>query len=232
MATAQVDKSVENKEKSTIVVSGRADIKVQPDIAHVNVGVIANATTAAQALEDNSTLMNNLLGVLKAQGIEGKDIRTSNLSVQPQYSQPQPGFRGEFVPKIVGYNVTNTVAVTVRKMDKLGAMLDLLIQNGANQLHGISFEVDQAEKHLDAARSAAVTDARNRANLYCEKEAVKPGRILHIQESSATMPVPQPFMGGMMRAMAADRMTPPIAGGETELNVRVQVVFELVPTTP
>lgn len=227
---AQEHKHGESMEKSTIVVTGRAELNVKPDIAIVNVGVLANASTAAQALAENSVKMNSLFETLKTQGVEDKDIRTSNLSVQPQYSQPQPGMRGEFVPKIVGYNVTNTVTVKVRKINSLGGMLDLLIQNGANQVHGISFDVDQTEKLLDDARSQAVKDARRRAELYCEAESVKPGRIIHIQESGTSIPTPQPMMGFAMRAMSADRaMSAPIAGGETELTVRVQVVFELDP---
>lgn len=216
-------------EKSTIVVTGEAEIKAKPDIARINVGVLATAPTAVQAMSENSQKMNALFDVLKANGVAEKDIRTSNLSVSPQYSQPQPGMPrgGEFIPRIVGYNVTNTVSVTVRKIETLGSMLDLLLQNGANQVNGISFDIDKQEELLDTARHNAVSNARKKAQLYCEGEKIRPGRILHIQEAGTSLPRPQPYASGFaMRAMAAD--SAPIAGGETELSVRVQVVFELV----
>jgi len=226
---AQENKQGAAVEKHTITVSGRAEVKVKPDIAHINVGVLANAPTAAQALAENSKLMNGLFTVLKAQGIEDKDLKTSNLSVQPQYSQPQPGIRGEFVPRIVGYNVTNMVSVTIRKIDKLGPMLDLLIQNGANQVYGVSFDVDESDARLDEVRGAAVKDARRRAELYCSGDFVKPGRVLHITESGSSFQPPEPVYGGVrMRMMAADAMAAPVAAGEQKLSVQVQVQFELV----
>lgn len=226
---AQEQKQGAAVEKHSITVSGHAELKVKPDIAHINVGVVANAPSAAQALAENSKLMNGLFDVLKGQGIEEKDIKTSNLSVQPQYSQPQQGVRGEFVPRIVGYSVTNTVSVTIRKIDKLGPMLDLLIQNGANQVYGVSFDVDDFETRLDAVRGAAVKDARRRAELYCSGDTVKPGRVLHIAEAGANIPSPEPVYGGVrMRMMAADAMAAPVAAGEQRLSVRVQVQFELV----
>lgn len=226
---AQEQKQGAAVEKHSITVSGQAELKVKPDIAHINVGVVANAPSAAQALAENSKLMNGLFDVLKGQGIEEKDIKTSNLSVQPQYSQPQQGVRGEFVPRIVGYSVTNTVSVTIRKIDKLGPMLDLLIQNGANQVYGVSFDVDDFETRLDAVRGAAVKDARRRAELYCSGDTVKTGRVLHIAEAGANIPSPEPVYGGVrMRMMAADAMAAPVAAGEQRLSVRVQVQFELV----
>ena len=183
--------------------------------------------TAAQALADNSASMNALFTVIKAQGVEEKDLRTSNLSVQPQYSQPQPGARGEFVPRVVGYQVTNTVHVRVRQIDRLGAMLDILIQNGANQVYGISFDVDKAEEFLDKVRGAAVADARRRASLYCSGDKVKPGAVIHIEESQEGN-FPQPMFDRGMRAMAAASPAP-VAGGESTLSVKVKVVFQLEP---
>ena len=214
-------------DKHTIIVTGSAEVKVKPDMANINVGVVTSSATAAQALADNSASMNALFAVIKTQGVDEKDLRTSNLSVQPQYSQPQPGTRGEFVPRVVGYQVTNTVHVRVRQIDRLGAMLDILIQKGANQVYGISFDVDKAEEFLDKVRGAAVADARRRASLYCSGDKVKPGAVIHIEESQEGN-FPQPMFDRGMRAMAAASPAP-VAGGETTLSVKVKVVFQLEP---
>jgi uncharacterized protein YggE len=227
-AHSQEHKGGSGMDKNTIVVTGSADVKVKPDIANINVGVVTSAATAAQALADNSASMNALFAVIKAQGVEEKDLRTSNLSVQPQYSQPQPGARGEFVPRVVGYQVTNTVHVKVRQIDRLGAMLDILIQNGANQVYGISFDVDKSEYLLDNVRGAAVSNARRRASLYCSGDRVKPGAVMHIEEQGVEGNFPQPMFDRGMRAMAAASPAP-VAGGESTLTVRVRVVFQLEP---
>ena len=225
-AYSQDPKGGSAMEKRTIAVTGTGQFKVKPDIANINVGVISSSTTAVQALADNSSAMNTLFGVIKAQGVDEKDLRTSNLSVQPQYSQNQPGVRGEFTPRVVGYQVSNTVQVKVRKIDKLGAMLDLLIQNGANQVYGISFEVDKSDELLDKVRGEAIANARGKAMLYCSGDKVKPGIVLHIEEQGAEGHYPQPVFGGAMRAMA-DSGPAPVAGGESTLSVKDKVVFQL-----
>lgn len=214
-------------EKSTIVVAGSAEVKIKPDIARINVGVSTSSPTAGQALAENNAAMNALFAVIKAQGVEEKDIRTSNLSIQPQYSQPQGGVRGEFIPRVVGYQVTNSVQLTVRQLNNLGAMLDVLVQNGANQVHGISFDVDKADERLDQVRGEAVKAARRRAELYCSGDKVKPGRVLHIEEQGLESHFPRPVAYDGMRMMAAPAMAAPIAGGESTLNVKVRVVFQL-----
>ena len=228
-ARSQETKNHSHMEPDTIVVSGSAKVRAVPDLARINVGVVTSAATAAAALAENNASMNALFGVIKAQGVAEKDIRTSNLSVQPQYSQPQPGQRGEFVPRVVGYQVTNTVYVTLREIAKLGPMLDVLIANGANQVYGISFDIDKSDELLDKVRGEAVANARKLAGLYCSGDKVKPGRILQIQESADDFG-PRPMMDRMggMRAMAMAAPAP-VAAGESTLEVRVKVAFELVP---
>src|SRR3712207_8568258 len=61
-------------------------------------------------------------------------FRSTNISVNPRYSQPGPdqvGLRAaDFVPRIVGYDVTNMVQVTARDLSKLGALLDAVVLAG------------------------------------------------------------------------------------------------------
>src|SRR3546814_16445318 len=82
--------------------------------------------------------MNKVMAAIKAAGIAEKDIRTSGISVNPQYKygDNQP-------PTITGYQASNTVSIKVRKIDKLGDVLDALVASGGNTVHGPSFENNQ-----------------------------------------------------------------------------------------
>ena len=115
----------------------------------------------------NTESMNRLLATVKEQGVAAKDVQTTNVNVNPQYYQPPPRRPGEaqneFVPRIVAYQVTNTVHLKVRDLDKLGAILDAVVSAGANQVYGISFQIDKPEKLLYEARKQAVADARMKA---------------------------------------------------------------------
>src|SRR3546814_7768314 len=89
--------------------------------------------------------MNKVMAAIKAAGIAEKDIRTSGISVNPQYKygDNQP-------PTITGYQASNTVNIKVREIDKLGEVLDALVANGTNQVNGPSL---RSEEHTSALQS-------------------------------------------------------------------------------
>jgi uncharacterized protein len=217
----------DDDDRPTISVRGTGKVSAVPDIAVVSVGVRAEAPTAQKALADNNAAMNALHAILKERGVAAKDIQTSRIQVNPMYSQPprRPNdpAAAEFVPRVVGYRVENDVRVTSRKIDKLGALLDALIEAGANQVHGISFDVGHPEKLLDEARRRAVADAKHKADLLAGEAGVVVGPPWSIREDEASAPpAPHFFRAG---AMAAAPM--PVAAGEQELSVTVHVVFGL-----
>jgi len=214
----------------TISVTGTGKISATPDVAEINVGVVTQGGSASGALATNNEAVAALMDVLKSRGIAAKDIQTANISINPRYSQPVPGRpeqpAREFVPRIVGYEVTNTVTVTSRKIDKLGEVLDSVVTAGANQMHGISFRIDEPDKLLDQARKDALADARRKAELLAGEAGVVLGAPLLIQEGGDVRP-PQPLMYGAMRAAMAEAV--PVAPGEQELSVTLQVVYRIEP---
>jgi uncharacterized protein YggE len=222
------------KVERTITVSGEGKVSAAPDVADINIGVVSQATTAKDALAANTEAMTKIQSVLKERGVAAKDIQTTNISVQPQYSQPPQGRPGRqpepFVPKIVAYQVINTVQITARDLDKLGTILDAVVQSGANQMNGISFRIEEPEKLLDGARKEAMANAKHKAELLAGESGVVVGPPISIQESGGIMPPPRPMMGGYARGEMMMAAAPvPVAAGEQELSVSVTVVYELQP---
>jgi len=213
----------------SITVTGTGKIFAVPDVAEISVGVRTDAPTAAKALAENSQLMAKLLERLKEQGVAAKDVQTSQVQVSPQYSQPggrEPAGGAEFIPRLVGYRVDNTVQITARKVDKLGGLLDSLVQAGANQVYGISFRVDEPEKLLDEARKRAVADAKHKAELIAGEAGVVLGSPLRIDvEGEAPSPAPKRYFGREMAMMAA--APTPVAAGEQELRVNVHIIYRI-----
>jgi uncharacterized protein YggE len=219
-------------EPRTISVVGTGKLSAAPDIAEISVGVVTSAPTAREALAANNEAMTALHDVLKERGVAPKDIQTTQLSVTPQYSQPQPqplqpGQQPrEFVPRIVGYQVTNMVQIVARDLTKLGTLLDSVVQAGANQMRGISFSIDKPEKLMDQARKSAIGDARRRAELLAGESGMVVGKPLSIREEGAGPPPPRPMMLGR-RAAFAPEAAMPVSAGEQELSLSVHVVYEL-----
>jgi uncharacterized protein YggE len=221
-------------EKPTISVSGTGRISSAPDVAEIQVGVRSQAETAKKALAANNEAMNALFTALKERGVAAKDIETTQVQVSPQYSQPAPRVQprrpdaqeeNEFIPRIIGYRVDNTVQITVRQIDKMGAMLDATVEAGANQIHSISFRVDKPEKLMEEARKQAMADAKRKADTLAGEAGVVVGFPIKIEDDAGSPPPAPRFMG--RAAMMAAPAPMPIAGGEQEISVTVHVVYEL-----
>ncbi len=202
-----------------------------PDLAVFSAGVTSQGKTAGEALSANSADMNRVIAALKRAGIADRDIQTSNLSLNPIY-QPQRAMPDGTVepaqPKIIGYQVYNTVNVRQRNLAQFGRVLDTLVAAGANQINGPNFQMDDPDAATDEARSQAMKKARARANLYASAAGLKVLRILAISESGGYVPQPQVMYS---RAAMADGMekSTPVAAGEVSLISTVTVLFELTP---
>jgi uncharacterized protein len=203
----------------TLNVSGHGEARQRPDIALISAGVVSHAATADAALAANTAAMKSVMAVLKEAGIEDKDIQTSNFSVQPryEYGDNQP-------PRLLGYDVQNTVSLALRDLGKIGAVLDKLVSAGANQISGVSFDVADQAAALDEARNRAVADAKHRAEVYATAAGITLGPIVSLTEETGIQP-PVPVRATMARAGGAADV--PIAEGQQVVTVDISVGWSL-----
>ncbi len=205
--------------KRIISLTATGAIKTPPDKVDISTGVTSQADTASRALAKNTEAMSQVVAALKADGIDPKDIQTSNFSVSPLYEDRKE----HRSPKIIGYQVTNSVRITVHDIGKLGDILDKVVTLGANDVGSIQFGVDEPEALKDKARQLAMANAIANAKLYAEAAGVKLGKILTINEDQgpivARYAAPAPAME-MAKAV-------PIEAGTATVEVRVHVSFEL-----
>ena len=214
--------SEELKLVRSISLSGHGEVHASPDLAVVSMGVLSSAATAREALDANTTAMNDLMAVLKAAAIESKDISTSNFTVAPRYDYGQNNGQP---PKVTGYDVSNTVSVTVRKLDLIGGLLDKAVSSGSNQINGITFSIANPQAALDEARKEAVKDAKRKADLYAAATSVSLGNLISLSEGLGYQP-PQPMMM-QAKSMASDAGNVPIAQGEQVIAIDVNISWEI-----
>ena len=200
-----------------------------PDLAVFNAGVTTQAATAGAALTENAKRMTAVIASLRKAGIAERDIQTSNLSVNPVYGQPKRMADGSIEqqdPIIIGYQATNQVSIRQRKLDSYGKVIDTLVANGANQVNGPSFQMDNADAAMDEARLEAMSKARARADLYAKAAGLRVVRILTISENAGWSP-PQPQVMFTRSEMAGAPKSSPVAAGELEMTVTINVSYEL-----
>jgi uncharacterized protein YggE len=217
----------DNKEPfPQIFVSGQGSAELAPDMAMLQLTVNREAETARAALDANSAAMAEVIAALRKQGIEERDLQTSGFSIQPRYVYPSSKNQGEErTPRIVGYTVRNGLAVRVRDLEKLGAIIDKSVSLGVNEGGSIQFVNDDPTAAVELARKHAVEDAMARAKTLASAAGVRLGRILEISEQSYN-PAPAPMMRAEMKALAAADSVP-VAAGENSYQVSVNMSFAI-----
>jgi uncharacterized protein YggE len=141
--------------------------------------------------------------------------------VSPQY--PPYNANETHVQRIVGYQVSNQVSVTLDDTKKLGPTLDALVAAGSNQINSVEFAIKDSAALLAKARAAAVADAITRAETYASAAHITLGPIVSLQEGEIESPRP------MYRAMqmAAPSAPTPTAPGEQSVTANVTLVFQI-----
>lgn len=209
-----------------ISVSAIGEADIAPDMAVIHLSVLREADTARQALDANNAAMARVLAAMQAEGIEERDLQTSNFNIQPRFVYPEASDGVRPPPRIVGYQVSNALTVRVRDLDRLGAILDQSVTLGVNQGGGIMFTNDDPAAALAEARAQAMTNAIAKAKTLTEAAGIGLGRILSISEQSSR-PQPIPMARAEMALAAAPAADVPVAAGENSYRVHVNVTFEL-----
>jgi uncharacterized protein YggE len=205
--------------ETTIILNGHGEVDHEPDIAHITVGVSVDAETASAAMSQQAAKMTGVFNAVKASGVAERDMQTSNLSLNPNYSYPD-----KLPPKLIGYKASNQMTIRVRDLKNLGKTLDAVVKGGGNTINGVSFDVEKPEPLLNEARVAAIKDAADKAELYARAVGYRVKRIVTVSESGGYSP-PRPVP---MARMAQAAPVTPVAVGEVTISADVNVTFELV----
>lgn len=219
---AAVNAAAPNEPVPQISVVGSGQVFAVPDIAYINVGVRSQADTVAEALQLNNTQARAIKDTLIGEGIEEMDIQTSSFNVYPQSEYDNQGqiTRTYFA-------VENNVYVTVRDLNNMGMILDAVARGGANNIYGITFDLQDKTPYQSDARRIAVDAARSQAQELADTAGVELGDIISI---SANYSYPAPYygygMGGGGGAPAYAESVP-VAAGQMQISSEVTVVFRI-----
>lgn len=209
----------------SISTTAQGEARVTPDRATIYIGVQTRAATAAQASAENARKQRAVIDTLHAMGIPEAQISTTSFNVYPEQSfQPDKGDRA---PRIVGYNVTNTVRVEVRKIDQLGRLLDAALAKGANSINSLDF----SSSNEDEARRQALAQAVQRARADAEALAHGAGGRLGDLVELSSIPMsggPRPLVGNVMGMARAEVAPTPISAGEETITVSVVARWRFV----
>lgn len=203
-----------------IVTTGDATVKVRPDVAIITVGVTAQAATAAEAQSQAADRVARILDRAKQLGVADQDTKNGGYSIQPQYA-----YGPNQAPKITGYQATQQVVLTYRKIDGAGKALDALVQNDGATSVMLHFALENAKGAQADARAKAVADAKAKAQAMADAAGVRLGAALSVSDQASS---PVLFDGSRSSAsMPAPAAQTQIPVSDLDIVIRVTVQFAI-----
>lgn len=225
-------KSAEPASYRSFSVSGEGKVTAIPDIANFTFSVITQGGKDISSLQaENTEKANNAIDFLKAQGIEAKDIKTSNYSINPRYQyydckEPYSSITPCRSAEIVGYTITQTVSVKIRDFDKIGTVVSGVVDNGANSVSSLSFTIDDPTALEDQAKEQAIAQAREKAKLVAKAGGFDVGKLISIEEGY----VPYYAYGKGTSDTAMESVSSPVPAiepGSQEITVNMTLRYEI-----
>ena len=204
-------------------VSGTGRASGPPDIVQLQLGVQTEARTVADAREQAASAAQAVVDAIKKDGVDDKDIRTTQFSVQPQYDSSVSGRP----PALRAYRVSNTLSVKVRKLDNASRIIDDTAAAGGNStvIQSIAFSIEDPTALQAQARADAMKQAQARADQLAKLGGISIGKAISISEGSAPTPI-LAAPAALSVARTGDTSTP-IESGQLEVTVTVNVLYKI-----
>ena len=221
-ALAQAAQPIAAAMPESITVTGTGRATVTPDRFSFTLGVQTIAPTVDEAVNDNNAKVASVIAALKKAGAEDKNIQTSQFNIWPQQD-----YQEGRLPRILGYQVSNSITVRSTKIADAGRLLGIALSAGVNTSSGINFENSNPSAGRDQGLRSAIEDARAKAALLAQAANRTLGKAIVISEGVQAQPPVYPMARSAAVAMEAKVGDVPVESGSQEVTYVVTVTYEL-----
>jgi uncharacterized protein len=227
IAAAPAQQPQQNPPIPVLNVSGNAEVRVDPDIATVRIGVVSQARTAKEAQNDANKRLNAFLAQARALLGKGGEIETGRIALYPVYDMPPDRPDKPFEQRIIAYRAENTLVARITDFSKVGDLVDLAVSSGLNNIESIIFGLKEDAEPRSRALQQAVREATQKAEAMADAAGVELAGIWSIDEANAFV---MPYEGrAVMAAGAADMAPTPVLPGQVAVNANVSMRFFIRP---
>ena len=200
---------------------GQGNVSQAPDLVTISFGVTKSSSTVSDAQNQTNKAINSVLENLKNLGVSEKDLKTTNYSVNPNYS-----FEG--VAKISGYTVVQNIELKIKDINNTNKAIDAITGNGGNLIGQVQFGFDDKTKAKleDKARKEAVGNAKEKAQSLAKAAGVRLGKIINVTESQDGSPR---FIAldAPLRVGGAPEEKTEIPIGESSIKINIVLTYEI-----
>lgn len=213
MYYAQVNQQATHTSR-VMTVTGNGQVKATPTSAQLHIEVQTQGNNVQVPQQENAIIMNQVIQSLVTLGIPREQIQTTSYTITPLYQFED----GKQIFK--GYEVINAVTVNVTNIDDLGLIIDTAIENGANRIANIQFNIDHTDAYYQQALRVALQNAQLKAKTIAETMHL-PLQLLPIEivEEQVNTPI-------LYRSMVDASGNTPIEQGQVAIQATVRVTYQ------
>ncbi len=221
--------------KNTITISAHSEIYAKPDLALVVASIINDAKTVSEAMASNTKSINAVIAFAKSQGVDAKDLKTTNFSIYPRYEwQTQkvcvvpPCPSGKRV--LIGYEVNQSLQIKIRDMAKIGNIVQGITEAGANRINNLSFSIAKKDELQKKVRDEAIKKAKAKAKDLASKLGIQLVKITRFTENNIPpiYPYPQRLLtAGTSKGDESNKSIPQIETGANKIEANVSITYEM-----
>lgn len=209
----------------TISVSGSGTVDATPDIARLSLAVQRRDVSMDVARDSTVKVSRDFLALCKKLGIPEKKIRTSGLTINPEYRWDEKENKQVFI----GYFVQRQLQVEINDLDKLGDVIEGAIDAGVNEVSPPALDSSKAKDLNRDALAAATADAKANAERIATSLGVKLGPVRMVNAGVSMPQPPMPMMDMRVQAMTASagKAAENYVPGQVSFEARVEAVFDV-----
>lgn len=227
VASSRVTLAQDNFPRPRLIsVAGTSEINVAPDQVVLSLGIESRDKVLGTAKAQNDARSKKVIALASKAGIEAKDIQTSELRMNRNYSE-------ERYPRFIDFEVSQTITMTLKDLSKYETLMTRLLEAGINRVDGISFQVGETRKYKDEARSKAIQAAKEKAVAMASELGQTVGKPWDISEQDSENPfnpmsmMANTLMGGYADKERAAPTESTVAPGQVTIRASVRVSFQL-----
>lgn len=213
-----------------VMTNGAGEVRAQPDMATVSIGVLARRPTLEAARQEANRVQAALLAMTRELQIPAEKVQSTRISASPEYTWNEPKRRQEFV----AYVVQRSVVVELRDLDKLGPLMEKALTAGANQVNDPMLDSSKRKDLERQALALAVDDARKNADVLARAVGMSVGLARSVTGNGAFQPPSPMATYKVARAAMADAAVESpgtYQTGEMVFSANASVTWDLVPAT-
>jgi uncharacterized protein YggE len=208
---------------NTIYIGADGKFEAAPDMAVIQFGISAQADTSKEAYNRASQAAEQILNLLRTNGIDPKSAEIGYFSLQPVYDYKNPK------RKLVAYRGNSNVTLKLKDFTKVGPILQGLSDLDITETQQVSYILD----NMDEAKVKAAQDALQRAKQEAAAIATTGGRALgemvYVSVDTYEQPRPVAYSRGvmMMEKAGAAEPTAEFSAQKITVTAHVNALFAL-----